>query len=151
MRGALALGAMAAAAGLAAWTLSRGASAEVSLAPDDAEVVALGREVYAAECAACHGADLEGQAGWRSPGPDGLLRAPPHDATGHTWHHPDAVLFALTKEGPEAHVGGGHRSAMPGFADVLSDEEIVAVLSYIASTWPEEVRARRDAIDDQAR
>ena len=140
-----------AAAGLGAWAWSRGASAGAALAPDDPEVVAAGREVYAAECAACHGAALEGQPDWRSPGPDGLFPAPPHDETGHTWHHPDAVLFALTREGPEAYVGGGHRSAMPGFGDVLSDEEILAVLSYIKSTWPEDVRARHDAVNAQNR
>ena len=95
-----------------------------SLRPDDAGAVALGGEAYAAHCAVCHGAALEGQPDWRSPGPDDLLPAPPHDATGHTWHHPDAVLFALTKEGPAAHVGGGHRSAMPGFAGTLSNGEI---------------------------
>ena len=150
-RAALALGAVATATGLGAWALSRGASAEVTLASGDPEVVALGERVYAAECAACHGAALEGQPDWRSPGPDGLFPAPPHDGAGHTWHHSDAVLFALTKEGPAAYVGAGHRSAMPGFGDVLSDEEILAALSYIKSTWPEDVRARHDAINAQAR
>jgi mono/diheme cytochrome c family protein len=69
------------------------------------------------------------------------LPAPPHDASGHTWHHGDAVLFRITKEGPAAVVGGGYRSAMPGFADVLSDEDIWAVLAFIRSTWPERQRA----------
>ena len=32
-------------------------------------------------------------------GPDGRLPAPPHDESGHTWHHPDAQLFAITKYG----------------------------------------------------
>ena len=30
---------------------------------------------------------------------------------------------------------------MPGFADVLSDAEIRAVLDYIKSTWPERERS----------
>ena len=149
----LSLGALAA-AGLGAWALGRDATAGVALAPDDPEVVALGRAVHAAQCAACHRAGLEGQPDWRSPGSDGLLPAPPHDETGHTWHHPDAVLFALTREGPAAYVGGGHASAMPGFGDALGDalgdEEIVAVLSFIKSTWPKDVRARHDAIDARA-
>ena len=136
--------------GLGAWALSRDASAGVALAPDDAEVVALGGQVYAAECAACHGVALEGQPDWRSPGPDGLLPAPPHEETGHTWHHPDAVLFALTKAGPAAYVGDGYESAMPAYEGVLSDADIVAVLSYSKSTWPEEIRARHDAINAQA-
>jgi mono/diheme cytochrome c family protein len=103
--------------------------------------IARGAVVYAEACAACHGANLEGAPDWRTPGPDGLLPAPPHDASGHTWHHGDAVLFRITKEGPAAVVGGGYRSAMPGFADVLSDEDIWAVLAFIRSTWPERQRA----------
>jgi len=114
------------------------------LRPDDAGVVALGERVYDAECAACHGADLEGEEDWTARGPDGLLPAPPHDETGHTWHHPDALLFAITKYGTEPVVGGGYRSAMMGFEEHLSDDAIVAVLSYIKSTWPAEIRQGRE-------
>ncbi|WP_343070014.1 cytochrome c [Jannaschia sp. Os4] len=121
------------------------------LVPDDAEVVALGAQVYAAECAACHGAALEGQPDWRSPGPDGLLPAPPHDASGHTWHHDDATLFALTKHGLAGLMDDAPPSGMPAYDGVLTDAEIVAVLSYIKSTWPADVRARHDAINERAR
>ncbi|MCH2393077.1 MULTISPECIES: c-type cytochrome [Oceanibaculum] len=96
-----------------------------------------GRAIYAANCASCHGAKLEGQPDWKSRLPSGRLPAPPHDASGHTWHHPDGVLFRITKEGPAAVVGGGYQSDMPGFAGVLSDEDIHAVLDFIKSTWPE--------------
>ncbi len=41
------------------------------------EHLALGRGVYQTHCAACHGADLEGQPNWRQRGADGLLPAPP--------------------------------------------------------------------------
>ena len=44
-----------------------------------------GRILYKEHCASCHGAKLEGQPNWRRIGKDGLLPAPPHDATGHTW------------------------------------------------------------------
>ena len=64
--------------------------------PDNASVVAQGKEIYAANCASCHGDNLEGQPNWRSPDADGYLPAPPHDKSGHTWHHPDAMLFATT-------------------------------------------------------
>ena len=64
------------------------------------------------------------------------MPAPPHDATGHTWHHSDDVLFRIVREGPGAVVGGGYQSDMPGFANVLSDDEIRSVLAYIVSTWP---------------
>jgi mono/diheme cytochrome c family protein len=104
-------------------------------------LIARGAVVYAEACASCHGERLEGAPDWRTPGPDGLLPAPPHDASGHTWHHGDAVLFRITKEGPAAVVGGGYRSAMPGFGEVLSDDDIWAVLAFIRSTWPERERA----------
>lgn len=119
----------------------------IRLTPDDAAVVARGREVYAAECAACHGAELQGQPNWQQRNTDGLLPAPPHDASGHTWHHPDAMLFALTKHGPQAVAGPQYSSAMPAYAETLGDADILAVLSYIKSTWPADIRARHDDIN----
>ena len=104
---------------------------------DDGAQVVMGAEIYRRYCAACHGARLEGQQNWQQRKQDGRLPAPPHDATGHTWHHGDEVLFRITKEGPAAVVGGGYQSDMPGFAGVLSDEDIHAVLDFIKSTWPE--------------
>ena len=148
----LAGGALALAVAAGATILLRPAEAEgVQLAPDDAAVVAQGAEIYAAHCAACHGAALEGQPDWRSPGPDGLLPAPPHDATGHTWHHDDATLFALTKHGLAGLMDDAPPSGMPAYGGVLTDAEIVAVLSHIKSTWPADVRARHDAINERAR
>jgi mono/diheme cytochrome c family protein len=147
--------ALLAVAGLAALPLLRGSggpgAAKVRLAPDDAALVALGEDVYAAHCAACHGANLEGEPNWRRRGPDGMLPAPPHDETGHTWHHPDAVLFELTKHGLPDEIGGRpYPSAMPAYEGVLTDREIVAVLSYIKSRWPEDVAARHDRINAEA-
>ncbi len=117
------------------------------LQPDDPQVVAAGADLYAEHCAACHGANLEGQDNWRRRGTDGLLAAPPHDETGHTWHHADGDLFELTKRGPAALIGADYASAMPAFERVLSDGEIVAVLSYIKSRWPDEVRRRHDEVN----
>ncbi|MEM7488133.1 MAG: c-type cytochrome [Pseudomonadota bacterium] len=145
-------GGLALVGGILAATLLKPAGAEVvTLHPDDAAIVARGTEVYAARCATCHGAALEGQPNWRRPGPDGLLPAPPHDATGHTWHHDDATLFVLTKHGLAGLMEDAPSSGMPAYAGVLTDAEIVAVLSYIKSTWPAEVRARHDAINERAR
>ncbi len=129
---------------LAAVLLSRDRDTAEGLRPDDPNLVALGSEVYLRECAACHGTKLEGQANWRQRRTDGRLPAPPHDETGHTWHHPDQQLFALTKYGPAALAGGGYESDMPAYAEALSDEEIWAVLSYIKSRWPAEIQARHD-------
>ncbi len=114
------------------------------LRADDPNVVAKGAEVYAAHCASCHGVNLEGQANWRSKGPDGLMPAPPHDETGHTWHHTDDVLFALTKYGLAGLSGADYASAMPIYDGILSDEDIVAALSFIKSRWPDDIQARHD-------
>ncbi|TNJ43245.1 cytochrome c [Phaeobacter sp. B1627] len=100
-----------------------------------------GAALYQQNCASCHGTELQGQPNWRSPGPDGRLPAPPHDATGHTWHHGDDILFRNTRDGTAAVVGGGYESNMPGFGDSLRDAEIRAILDYIKSTWPERERA----------
>jgi mono/diheme cytochrome c family protein len=113
----------------------------------NADVVAEGAAIYERECAACHGADLEGQPEWRTRDADGYLPAPPHDETGHTWHHPTAQLFEITKYGTEAIVGGGYRSNMMGFGDVLTDEQILATLAYIKSTWPSRIVERHDEMD----
>ncbi len=100
-----------------------------------------GAALYQHNCASCHGVELEGQPDWRSPGPDGRLPAPPHDATGHTWHHGDDILFRITRDGTAAVVGGGYESDMPGFGDALTNAEIRAILDYIKSTWPEREHA----------
>jgi len=103
-----------------------------------------GEAIYKAECAACHGAKLEGQADWRTRRPDGKLPAPPHDATGHTWHHPLEQLVAITKFGMvPPHAPAGYVSDMPAFAGKLTDRQVRNVLTYIESQWPPEIRAQR--------
>ncbi|SHI71844.1 Cytochrome C oxidase, cbb3-type, subunit III [Palleronia salina] len=148
-----ALAGLALLAGLAAFLVigpDHGGDAAL-LRPDDPDEIALGRRVYDAECASCHGADLQGQPDWQSPGADGLMPAPPHDETGHTWHHPDAMLFALTRDGLGAVLGDpDYESGMPAFAGRLSDDEIRAALSFIKSTWPDEIRAAHDEINARA-
>lgn len=115
--------------------------------------IAQGDAHYAQNCAACHGANLEGQSDWRTPDADGRLPAPPHDETGHSWHHPDRVLFQYTKLGGQESLalqGVAFDSGMPGFGDVLTDREIWNILAYIQSTWPERagaVQAERTAAD----
>lgn len=103
-----------------------------------------GQALYLEHCASCHGAQLQGEANWKTPREDGTLPAPPHDATGHTWHHGDRLLFAYTKFGGAALMAArgmsGFNSGMPGFGETLSDAEIGAILSHIKSTWPDDIR-----------
>ena len=114
--------------------------------PQDAAKVARGKDVYAASCASCHGAALQGQFNWRQRLPNGRMPAPPHDESGHTWHHPDEMLFGITKEGlvPGKYGPPGYVSDMPAFGSILNDADIAATLSYIQSRWPPEVRRARE-------
>jgi len=98
-----------------------------------------GTVLYAENCASCHGAELEGQPDWRSPGGNGVLPAPPHDETGHTWHHDNGLLFDYTKLGGQKALAQrgvtGFNSGMPEFAETLSDDQIWDILAFIHSTW----------------
>lgn len=106
--------------------------------PTDAALVARGKPIYVQHCAACHGDSMEGQPNWRERRPDGRLPAPPHDASGHTWHHPDAVLVDIVKHGlvPGKTAPDAYQSDMPAFERLLSDADVQAVLAYIKSGWP---------------
>ncbi len=119
--------------------------------PRDAGQVALGRDLYARHCMSCHGRDLEGERDWRIPKASGRLPAPPHDETGHTWHHSDRQLFVLTKIGPRAFAGATYATDMPGFADTMSDAQIWAVLAYIKSQWPARILAYQEEINARER
>lgn len=112
----------------------------------EALAATVGRAVYDAQCASCHGAKLEGQPNWRERLPNGRLPAPPHDLTGHTWHHDDGMLFNITKNGVAGYAPSDYQSDMPAFADTLNDTEIWAVLGYIKSTWPQEQRNYQKAL-----
>ncbi|MEN8934708.1 MAG: cytochrome c [Planktotalea arctica] len=129
------------------WLIALLVSCASSLAADhnwEHRDIDAGQNLYADTCASCHGANLEGQPNWRSVGDDGVLPAPPHDATGHTWHHDDALLFEYTKLGGAAALQArgvsGFNSGMPAFGETLSDDEIWNILAYIRSTWPQRER-----------
>lgn len=102
-----------------------------------AERVIQGKALYARYCAECHGANLEGQPNWRQRLPDGSLPAPPHDNSGHTWHHSDEVLLYIVADGGLAFSAD---SKMPAYKDTLTQEERAAVLDFIKSTWGRQER-----------
>jgi mono/diheme cytochrome c family protein len=146
--GGAAFGAVAVAALL--WSQSAGVHAAGVLPYQDDAAVTRGAEVYQDYCASCHGDQLQGEANWRQRDAEGYLPAPPHDASGHTWHHGDAQLLEITLKGTEALVGSGYRSRMQGYEGVLSEQDILAVLAFIKSTWPPEVIERHNDINMQA-
>lgn len=122
------------------------AQAEHRLTGRDVET---GAALYAENCASCHGAKLEGQPDWRSPGEDGVLPAPPHDASGHTWHHDTPMLLDYTLKGGQATLEAlgvtGVKSGMPAFGETLSEDQVLDILAFIRSTWPERVQAAQSA------
>ncbi len=121
-------------------------SVRQAIDPDNPRQVARGAGLYAIHCAQCHGANLQGEADWRTRKPDGQLPAPPHDASGHTWHHSDEHLFGITKHGMARYAPPDYKSAMPSYVGKLSDAEIRAVIAFIKSTWPEPIRRRQEAL-----
>lgn len=119
--------------------------------PTDATQVARGQQIYTAQCVSCHGANLEGQPNWKQELPTGGRPAPPHDATGHTWHHADALLFDIIKRGGQASSPPSYKNNMPAFGGALSDDEIWATLAYIKSTWSPDIQAAQEEVNRQAR
>ena len=125
-------------------------SAAELLSPDDAGIVAQGKGLYAERCASCHGKNLEGEPNWRRPNADLTMPAPPHDDSGHTWHHTDEVLFNLTKYGLGKYLNQpDYKTNMPSYDGVLSDDEIKAVLSFIKSQWSPRMREHQDQLNSQ--
>lgn len=113
--------------------------------PDlDQELVTAGETLYQQNCASCHRADLSGDPTWQIPNPDGSYPPPPHDSSGHTWHHSDQVLLGLIRDGSDY-----PQTRMPSFGRTLSDEEITAILEYLKSNWGAQERAYQWQITSQ--
>lgn len=122
----------------------------VSLFPNKDNIISVGKRVYGQNCASCHGLNLQGAPNWRQRDEDGYLPAPPHDRSGHTWHHSADYLFKMTKYGIEKMIGQKYPNNMPVFASVLHDNDIIAVLSYIKSTWPITIQRRHTQLSIRA-
>ena len=83
--------------------------------------------------------------------PDGLIPAPPHDETGHIKHRPYRYLFMVTKYGIEEFIGKKYLNNMPPYKDILNNEDIIAVLSYVKSTWPTKIREIHNKINSRSK
>lgn len=100
---------------------------------EQAALLALGKEVYMTNCASCHGPEGEGQPNWKIPDANGVRPAPPHDSSGHTWHHSDSQLLDIIVNGSSS-----PSSTMIGYEDILTQAEIEASLTYIKTFWGEQ-------------
>lgn len=126
------------AAGLVLWfALPHASASAMHLAnADDLAAVVRGKQLYKGYCASCHGHYLRGQPLWQLKDAYAGRRAPAHDETGHTWQHPDEDLFHMTKYGRFVATPPEYHSYMPAFGDMLSDQDILAVIAFIKARWP---------------
>lgn len=123
-----------------------------SLPVIDAEQVRTGRAAYATNCAQCHGERAVGHPDWKEVQPDGTYLPPPHDSSGHTWHHSDQLLIRIIKEGGQAAYGSeGFESRMPAFGGRLTDEEIEAIIAYFKTLWGPKEREFQASVTEQER
>ncbi|MDA9242481.1 cytochrome c [Amylibacter sp.] len=56
----------------------------------------------------------------------------------------------MTKYGIEKIIGKKYPNNMPAYENMLSDDEIIAVLSYIKSTWPTYIQLQHDQINTRS-
>ena len=97
-------------------------------------VVDYGAPIFQQNCAVCHGVNAEGTKEWRKTDANGNYPPPPLDGSAHAWHHSIPQLARSIKEGG-IKLGG----VMPAFGDKLSDQDVLAVIAYFQSKWPDEV------------
>jgi len=102
----------------------------------NADRVTQGKALYAQYCASCHGANLEGVANWKKALPDGSLPPPPHDSSGHTWHHSDALLLRIIADGDDP----AFNSKMPAFKGKLTVDQMRLILDFIKTRWDKDKR-----------
>ncbi|SKA17236.1 c-type cytochrome [Consotaella salsifontis] len=124
-----------------AGVLATSASTAQVPSPLDPATVEAGRAIYGENCVACHGERGQGAENWRQPDENGNLPPPPHDASGHAWRHPDAVLYHMVLDGWRDPFNKMEDLTMPPFEGVLEPREIRAVLIYVKTLWTPEQRA----------
>lgn len=115
--------------------------------PSDSVLFAAQRN-YNSYCAHCHGYNGDGQ------GADSEARTvalgykivPRHDSQGHTWQHPDQILFETIKYGVESPL---NLYPMAEYGSRLSDEEIWGIVAYMKRFWTDEQRAHQAELTAQ--
>ena len=100
-------------------------------------VVDYGANLFQQNCATCHGANAEGTADWKQRDANGNYPPPPLDGSAHAWHHSIPQLMRSIKEG-SIKLGG----TMPPFGDKFSDQQVLSLIAYFQSKWPDQLYAR---------
>lgn len=104
----------------------------------DSSQVARGKQIYQANCARCHGENGVGAPNWKTPDENLNYPPPPHNDTGHTWHHADRVLYEAIRDGLRDPLKPNSELRMPAFGNTLNDADIEAMLAYFKSLWTNE-------------
>jgi mono/diheme cytochrome c family protein len=106
----------------------------------DARIIARGKEIFAANCAVCHGENAVGEEVSSPMGgekPNGDWLAPALNGRGHGWHHRPQELVRMIMFGSPR-----PGSRMQGWEGKLSDEDLNSILAYLYSIWPQQIQAR---------
>jgi cytochrome c len=111
------------------------------------ERLAAGQRNYNTYCAHCHGYAGEGQhpATIEQTQTYGYNLVPAHDESGHTWQHPDQLLFEVTKYGIRNPL---NLYRMTPFGSQLSDDDIFGVIDYMKTFWTDEQREYQQQLTD---
>lgn len=103
------------------------------------ETLEKGARLYMTNCQSCHG-DARGEGR--------VLFVPSHGPDGHTWRHSDRNLADIIMNGSDAvhemmrqmiNVPED-RPRMPAWRDILSQEDVRAIITHIKTFWTEEQR-----------
>ena len=100
-----------------------------------------GAALFQQHCAACHGKQAEGAANWQRPNPDGRYPPPPLNGTAHTWHHPLQNLYTTIMQG---------QGNMPAWQGKLNRGEVLAIIAWFQSQWPEQIYSAWERMDRSA-
>lgn len=96
--------------------------------------VAMGKPLYMKYCAGCHGDSGQGAQNWDQPNKDGSYPPQPLNGSGHSWHHSLSWLENKVAKG-KTYPG----TVMPGFANVLDQEQRKAVIAAFQDFWNDRV------------
>ncbi len=108
-----------------------------SKATATAQSLAKGTALYGQYCMSCHGGSTGGSL---------TDIPPPHNANGHTWHHPDQQLKDIILNGLDLSTDS---QKMPAFKDKLSNSDVLNILEYIKTWWTPEQRQFQAAATKQ--
>ena len=110
----------------------------------DPDMIQAGNIIYTENCAACHGAGLQGAPDWETPHEDGSYPPPPLNSAAHAWQHSDSSLIRTVTNGR----GVGKTNSMPAFGEQLSQDQVLEVIEYIKSTWDADLLNRQQLLNE---